>query len=1020
MKRLVWILCCCWLTGSGQTLPNYLFQHLTTSNGLNRNEVVGILQDRKGFIWLASDAGLQRWDGHDFLNFPIHFDGVVYNRGIRGLYEDETGEIWGFSEKTVVCAFNPSTRAFRRIAYEGTSLKGYFFFEAANRLYIVSEKGIVRLDAARQQVESVIASIYTSADYVSATLDRQGRLWSYGKQGYYCFDPFTNRIFHRHHNPYGWDLLLLHTATLRDIYCDHQGKLWISTWDDWKIIRYDIEKNTLQVKDREALDLTVSKFIEDKQGQLWAFSSEQPPCRYFPERDTFLPITNSGNQRVDFLGNAGYTRVIRDREGFLWIVTDLGVNIFNPPLQMIHQISFSGFLQNPLSQAREIFQAQNKSVFLISDFASVKILDEKLSVQKALRTDDSHRNSDRNLPILSIDQDTFGRIWIGHDSSLITLLDTSGRKIKAMHCNECQKAGIYGIAKLRNGDFMLSLGTNGIVRWRWKTGKFEFYPIPQMKNFSTPRDNLIRSLYEDSRGYIWVGTYSKGLYRIDPDQKNVERTFYFDAPPDLWHLHNKINDILEISPDSFLISTEIGLKCLDLKRNRYVALETSNHPINMAVGNIRRDGQGNFWMVTFIGLVRLSKDWKHVRIFGEQEGISNFKLSLTAFTVLQDGRMMAGDYFGNYIVFHPDSVLIERPLFPPVLSEVRSVNQLFSVDSLLSKRLPLILPYHQNTLDISFISLTYSNPGITYRYQLKGLESSWIEAGSKRQVSYAYLPPGKYEFRVQAFAGKQQVSQITALTIIISPPWWQSWWFYLLLVLITGTVLFAIIRDRLNRFRERTTYQKRLWELENQALRAQINPHFIFNALQAVKLFVLQNDVAQAEHYMSRFARLMRQIMDNSQQNAVSLHEELELLDNYLQLEQLRHDYCFDYRFEIADDVLPNETEVPSMMLQPFVENSVLHGLVHKKDGWGLLIVRCLRRVGGLIIEIEDNGVGRTRAAALKNQLRREHHRSAGLEITARRLALFSEQMPEAARYEIIDLPDDAGTRVEIWLPTEE
>lgn len=1010
-------------TAGAQDRTEYVFQHLTVENGLISPNVPSVLQDRLGYLWVGVEGGLQRYDGEDFLTYryvPDDTTGLTPG-GLKGLYEDQYGEIWGYGFENIVVVFNPSTQAFRRIRLKDGLLKGTYFFESGQRFYVISDKGIVRMNPERTNVEAITVPPAVASPVPGATFDSEGRLWSWGKTGFYCYDPANGQVFNQQHNPYGWELLYLMPQPVRAAYFDTRDNLWFSTWDDWKTYRFSLKENKVKVyQNPEEISFAISQMMEDAGGNLWAFSSDKPPCYYLPGRDTFICLNNdSDHEQYRFIGDAGYADVIRDREGNIWIATDRGLNIFNPSRQTTLSKSFNNTNYRDKDWMRDVFQARNGDIYLIYWSQYIVVLDRHLEIKRVISN--TQLKEHYLLPILylhsfSATEDNLGRIWIGHSQGGISLIDTSSGRLKSILCTACQGQTLINLTRLRNGNILIGLNeAPGIVRWNWRDGSFRYFEIPEMKN--KPGADITRKIVEDSQGNIWVGTLGKGLYKLDSTLMHVTGVYYFNAPGETEALHNEIYTIAEIDPNNFLIGTYLGLKWLSLSNNTYL-----QHPLNKKLGRgvhaIKRDHNGNFWLATGNGLFCIPADFSRlIFIDGTREGMLDPVFS-AAFATLEDGRMIAGTFHGNYTVFDPDALLRSGiQIFRPILASVSNLENILLWNSYGNEK--LTLPHNQNNLRIAYASLTYGTSGITYQYRMDGLSTDWVEAGTQHSVNFNFLPPGHYTFHVRAIGPDGQVTESTVLPIIIQPPWWTTWWFILLVSAIASFWGYIIIRTRIRRFRERATVEKRIADLQNQALRAQINPHFIFNALQSVKKFVLLNDVDQAERYLSRFAQLIRQIMDNSRESAVSLRREMDLLNNYLLLEQLRFGNNFDYRFEVSESISPDEFEMPSMMLQPFAENAVLHGLAYLRNRRGLLIIRCSEQNDSLLIEIEDNGVGRARAEMLKSSLQRQHHRSAGMDITTKRLALFDEK----AHFQIHDLTDKegngCGTRVEIWLPLD-
>lgn len=984
-------------------------------------DVLSLMQDAAGYLWLGSANGLQRYDGERFLNFRHDpADTLSISPGmVRSLLTDASGKIWCVvSPSLAINVYHPYDRTFHRLRFRGELLTGRYCFLLDGRVHIISDKGLFRMNAGGEQVEKILldSSLTVGCNWVLP--DASGRIWFQNSSGFQCFDSRSGVVFHRAHNPL--HLKILDLPPMPDVlgyYQDRAGNLWFSIWDVWTIFKFNPETNSLLSRNGPAWGVgIVSQFFEDLAGGLWALAGPHI-CRYRPERDAFDCIESNNNDADAFHATptgGESSKAIVDRDGGIWIGNERGLHFFHPLFQAIRTIRDRSPRGASVSTPNSFVQTADGDVWANRWTRRITRFDSLLNWKAEYRVPAVRPFETEGCCSETINLDESGRLWVGGTGEWVTLVNASGKKIGALHCEACQLGRVSNILRAKNGDMWLNLEEQAIARWQPGTGCFERWAID-----STHRVKGNYALLEDSEQRIWVGT-NNGLYVVDPRQKGVATGCHFAAPPESYKLHNDVASLLEIGPDSILAGTGLGLKLLDFKNKTYRLLPLSRWLPNRYVSGLLRDAHGNIWVSSPQGICAIDPSLTHLTQFGKTDGIIDGRFYERAFFRLRDGRMLAGTTEGNIVVFHPDSLLSrKRPLFAPTITEIRCMGKVFPCDSLLRYGVPLVFQYDQNNIGIFYSCLTYSTPHISFQYQLAPQDKNWAEAGSQRSIDYAGLAPGEYTFRIRAQTPDGRTTDPTAFTLIIRPPWYQTWWFYGLLTTLFLAIIYAVARDRIRRFRERTTYEKRLADLQNQALRAQINPHFIFNALQSVKKFVLLNDVDQAEHYMSRFARLMRQIMDNSREATVSLRRELDLLDNYLQLEQLRFGSAFDFRFEIDAGVQPDDLEVPSMTLQPFVENAVLHGLAQLRERRGLLLIRCSQQAEGLFIEIEDNGVGRARAAELKNTLRREHHHSAGMDITRKRLALFGEN----ARFEIRDVFDAAGsgcgTRAEIWLPTD-
>jgi two-component sensor histidine kinase len=351
----------------------------------------------------------------------------------------------------------------------------------------------------------------------------------------------------------------------------------------------------------------------------------------------------------------------------------------------------------------------------------------------------------------------------------------------------------------------------------------------------------------------------------------------------------------------------------------------------------------------------------------------------------------------------------------------------------------IVLKHSDNFFTITFSAMNFTQPWLNrYRWQLEGIDPAWVEGGDRHSASYTSLPPGIYTFRVMAANNDGYWSETPrTLRIRILPAWWQTWLFKAALLLLAALMAGWIYRSHIARIRAKAAAEKkeaeqaqerselllRLAEAETSMLRAQMNPHFLFNVLVSIDRFLLENAPESASEYLNKFSRLIRLVLEHSGQDRVPLGSELEALRLYLELETLRFKDKISWVLEIDPEIDLEFTFVPPMLFQPFVENAIWHGLLHQEAGGTVRIsLRLLPEAQLLRVLIEDDGIGRAAAAALKSRSA-SRRKSFGTYLTQERLSIlakmYSSESP--SRIQIFDLTDEAGapfgTRVLIEIP---
>ncbi|MEL7339546.1 MAG: histidine kinase, partial [Bacteroidota bacterium] len=339
------------------------------------------------------------------------------------------------------------------------------------------------------------------------------------------------------------------------------------------------------------------------------------------------------------------------------------------------------------------------------------------------------------------------------------------------------------------------------------------------------------------------------------------------------------------------------------------------------------------------------------------------------------------------------------------------------------------LDYTDNQLDFSFIGISLKSPQqVEYKYRLRG--NDWSRSTRQTTVAITNLSPGTYTFEVTAKKEGESwdFDNFDSYTFTIASPFYASWWFITLVILAVLAIAYYIYavyanRRRQQREEQRIRNQAEKLALEHQALYAMMNPHFTFNALQSIQFFIHRQDKKAANKFLSSFAKLVRKNLESTQSDTITLGEEVERLKLYLSLEKMRFPEKFDYVVKVEPGLDLSDTEIPPMLLQPFVENSIKHGIMSLETD-GLIEVKIESHgEDHLRVRIEDNGIGIVESK--KRQANRpKDHVSKGMQITMDRLALFARMSGKEYSLDIDEIKGDQeqveGTRVDMILPLKE
>ena len=442
---------------------------------------------------------------------------------------------------------------------------------------------------------------------------------------------------------------------------------------------------------------------------------------------------------------------------------------------------------------------------------------------------------------------------------------------------------------------------------------------------------------------------------------------------------------------------------------------------DVVYGMIEDDSE-MLWLATNNGLCQFDPVEERFKRFDVQDGILSNEFNINSNHKTRSGVLYLGGVNG-VSSFYPASYSETSPKPPVLFTRFVKYSEGQPIEIPIASSIHL--KHFENTFTVDFSALDFINPfKNTYEYYLENYESEWnVLEGGLHQVEYRKLPPGSYTLHVIG-SNNLGVSDDALINIKIIPAWWQTILFRVSIIAlgIFLIALFIYIRNRTINRKHRMetqilTIENELVQSQKFALRSQMNPHFIFNALNSIQNFVLKNDVDSANYYLSNFSIMMRRVLEYSQNNFITLHEELELIKLYLKMEKLRFSNKFDTEIIVDPEIDVHLIRIPPMLLQPYLENSILHGLQLIKHR-GLLSLKIKYRGDVMALIVEDNGIGRARARQIRQK---QYHKSRGLKNIEKRIQLYNKLNPNPIQVRIEDLADEkgnpSGTRVSLEIP---
>jgi sensor histidine kinase YesM len=588
------------------------------------------------------------------------------------------------------------------------------------------------------------------------------------------------------------------------------------------------------------------------------------------------------------------------------------------------------------------------------------------------------------------------------------------------------------MAKDAKGNSWFGLQNGKIVQWNKRQNKF--YPFNDSVNITTKNGAPVCNLFIDKAQRFWVST-ANGFKEFDPDNMYYSSLFL----PDKKNPH-AISGIscqgIEACNDTTLLigTTHGGLNFFNTTTKQFS--QDSSHDVlrSGSIFALKKDTDGNIWFTADYSLYQFKPGNKKIIRYNMGPGVMNSSFYATGFYTLRDGTWLTASAT-EVIYFQPKTPVQYNRNEKVEITGFKIFDHAIFIDSFLYQNKPVVLSYKQNFLTIEFALLNFYNlQQIKYQYRLSNVNADWVSTDTKNFASYTNLRPGEYIFSVKLENG-MGILQPTSFTIIILPPFWQTWWFRSMIGACILSLIYLFVKWReknikaietekrkvqqlsADRYKSKLEMEQILSKAKLEALRAQMNPHFIFNCLNSIDSLIQMDEKENATLYLSKFARLIRSVLENATNDVIPCWKDMETLQLYLELEGLRFDNKFSYQVTIADEIMHGDYKVPPLVIQPFVENAIHHGLLNKIEPDKRLLVDVSVAINHIYYRIEDNGVGRAKAEAYK-QLNKQLYESKGMQITSDRIDLFNQHTNGSII--ITDLYDEqgraAGTRVAVEL----
>lgn len=965
-----------------------MMEKYTMEDGLATNPVHGMFQDSKGFMWFFTRYGLSRYDGVRFTNFTKQ-NGLASSY-VSAMFEDKNNILHIASNYQLQQLKNG--RFTPNILKDSLIILG--FYKEPNGSQIIASDGDGIVKYSKEKITPITQPYF--GPNISLIKTKKGNLLvggSYFENGIYIT---SLKLF----NAKGVKLTQTPSETLgivHKLYADGKGNIWVCTVNGLGLLsEEDVDKGYLNFKplpfENPLLNSDVTDMLQDHHGNYWIATLEG-----------LIRITSSGQITVftedDGMASNKITCLFKDHQNNLWAGTVKGITKISMGGHLQYFTTDNGLGSNEL---QSVFTNNENKIYLTTVSGHIQKFNPETLETKTL-------TKQKQGGFLKLLKTRSNKLFVGYNpdyrwtaKDLYHFDPQTGLGEKILHHDR----SFFYVETDDYGNYFLA-GNYGLYVYNSKT---------KNKYIIANLTERINQIVYDPEGYLWASTWAGKLFRLTLNYSEAEVTA---TKTNMSHLLNGAYAgllFVDSKGNIWAGSRDKGVTKISKSANgKYSALHITPKEGLMSASCYvsAEDEEGGIFISSLLGMDKLIPEGDTYKVlnFSKENGFYNeiWDVELT-----QDGTFWVATASGLAQFTDPHT----ETLPPPKVFITNILNKTESETlTIQPSDKNVILPHNRGNLQLDFAAPYFINENaVRYSYRLLGAtDESWSSPSNNPTVSFAGLQPNKYRFEVKTLTWNGSSGKPIVFEFKINPPWWQTWWFQLLFVLTMAATVLYFMNRRIKTIRYKVEIAQKIVETELKALRAQMNPHFIFNCINNIDAFVQNNDRHNATVYLNKFAKLLRNVLDSSRKKKVPLTKDLETLKLYVDLEQLRDQDKYKVVFNIDKDLINADYQVPPLIVQPFVENAIIHGLRNKQGLDGILSISVSKQMPYIKYVIEDNGVG---IKAAKNVSRKET--SYGTQMSRDRVKFFNNE--EKASVVITNLKKNnksTGTKVEVLLKME-
>jgi signal transduction histidine kinase/CheY-like chemotaxis protein/ligand-binding sensor domain-containing protein len=818
------------------------FEHFGTREGLSQINVNCIIQDSRGFMWIGTRNGLNRYDGYKFVTYRYDSknDNTVSNNMITDLVEDRSGNIW-IATQAGLNRYERNTGTFTRYTHNknnsqsiANNIINRLTFDLNGNLWIATQNGgLDCLDIKRKIFQHHVhsnldANSVDDNNIRTVFVDSQNNLWVGTTTGGLSIYNRNNNTFSKfqYKDPKS---LAISGNNVTCIIENSKNQLWIGTQDDGLYL-FDKEAGTFQrfkhdEKSTNSISSnTVYSLKTDEDGNLWIGTENGGLSILNKKTGKFYTYLHDEIDNYSIDGNSIYG-ICRDKLGNMWLgAFSGGVNLFKKttasfPLYKHNSLATS--LSNNFVLA--LFEDKEKNIWVGTDGGGLNKFDPQNGTFASYKQQPAGKNGISGNYVLNVTQDADGDLWIGTWGNGISIMNPKTRTFAYLNkdpANPQSLSGnnVYNLIHTRDKKTWISIFGGGLDCYDKKTKTIKHYKfdINDTKSLSS---NYIYALCEDIRGNLWIGTSDAGLELLDRKTNTFTHFLHVENKNSL--SNNGVTDIFEDSKANLWLCTLSGLDLFDPVTKHFTVFNKKDGLPSDIIYSIKEDNYGKFWITTNGGLSMFDPGNKTFKNYTTEDGIQSDEFKPHSALKTLDGKMYFGGING-FNAFYPRQVLKPSKFSPLVITSFQVLNKSLSIAKNSSDNSPLkqdisdtraiTLTHKQSVISLEYTALDFSSADRKeYAFKLDGFDPEWNYVGSRNTASYTNLPPGEYLFKLKYKNSSGLWSPAKgALLITIIPPFWLTWWFKLLAILFIVGSVYGIFRYRVRSIKSRQLILEKL------------------------------------------------------------------------------------------------------------------------------------------------------------------------------------------------------------------